>query len=105
MAVAEVESAGLEMLQWSRVSMSSSPAVQSESRPTRYGRCRKAISTRVTRIHTYVRVRTNTKPDPICQSAAKSAPRVSVSPRPSTEDESDSRSIIESGCLRARDNV
>ncbi|PKI32249.1 hypothetical protein CRG98_047335 [Punica granatum] len=38
-------------------------------------------------------------------SAAKSAPHVSVPPRLSTEDEPGSRSIVEGGCLRARDNV
>ncbi|PKH82286.1 hypothetical protein CRG98_050009 [Punica granatum] len=53
----------------------------------------------------HVRVRTHTAPRPICPSAAKSAPRVSVPPRPSTEDEPNLRSIVEGGCLRARYNV
>ncbi|PKI46957.1 hypothetical protein CRG98_032656 [Punica granatum] len=43
--------------------------------------------------------------EPSMSSAAKSAPRVSVPPRPSTEDEPGSRSIVEGRCLWARDNV
>ncbi|PKI66257.1 hypothetical protein CRG98_013338 [Punica granatum] len=47
------------------------------------------------RMPTRVCAWTHTTLGPVCPSAAKSAPRVSVLSRPSTEDEPSSRSIVE----------
>ncbi|PKI78961.1 hypothetical protein CRG98_000602 [Punica granatum] len=52
------------------------------------------------RMSTRVCAWTHTTLGPICPNAAKSAPRVSVSPRSSTEDEPGSRSIVEGGGSR-----
>ncbi|PKI41377.1 hypothetical protein CRG98_038263 [Punica granatum] len=57
------------------------------------------------RMSTRICAWTHTMPGLVCPSAAKSAPHVSVPPHPSTEDEPGSRSIVEDGYLRARDNV
>ncbi|PKI75660.1 hypothetical protein CRG98_003920 [Punica granatum] len=51
------------------------------------------------RMPTRVCAWTHTTPGPVCPSAAKSAPCVSVPPRPSTEDEPGLRSIVEGGYI------